>query len=113
MRVALSTKLHEECMNIATHYSGGANLELIPGGEAGQLLACKDEFDSFEEAFPVIERIRKGVTGYVPGPLSIYVHENNTDGFVPVAEYAVQIEQVLSKLTGATNKLARSMRVRT
>lgn len=98
MRLAISVQMHEDFLKFAMELAG-AQLAIGPSVAESSLLALIEEFSTFKEGRPHLEKVRETIRGYIAGSLETYVQLKDGGEFISLADYIVRLEKELLQLT--------------
>lgn len=92
MRIGIVTNMRA---SVLPHASSLANLPLELGqlADGRQITVCKQEFPTFEDAYPHAEMMLLAFAGTIPGSHSIYVEVDKAEGFISHASFTIRLEQ--------------------
>jgi len=105
MRIGIPTRFNSLLVETISK-AASVPLEMV-WSVTGDFLCPVEDFESLAEGLPKIREVQKALQARIGGSYEIWVKENNVDGFVTGIDYANQLEQVLNKLTKATDRLTR------
>ena len=103
MRVGIdATKVAEFAFEFIVKQAGGEAEVLKNHDDTEHVLALKEDFKTFAEAWPKLQEVKQRLIGYLPGPLNERVSTNG-EWFIGVEAWAMRLEAALA----ASEELAR------